>query len=88
MGLHQDEGNRRAFLSTSEMLGSWRPLLAICSPSLVQSLRAFLSINKHARERWHQLGTGTDTLELEELPLEIHGVLGVPSQAFPFSGLS
>ena len=86
--LHQDGGKLRAFLSTSETLGSWRALLAIHSPNLVQPLRVLLSMNHRAQARWHQLGTGTATSGLGDLPLANHGVLGVPSQAPPFPGMS
>jgi len=86
--LHQDGGNLRAFLNTSEKLGSWRPLLAIHSPDLMQPLRVLLSMNHCSQAGWCQLGTGRATLRLGDLSLANHGVLGVLSQASPFPGMS
>lgn len=83
--LHQDGGDLRAFLSINEKLRSWRALLAIRSPNLVQPSSVLLSMNQ---AEWHQLGTETATSGPRDLPPANHGILGVPSQASPFPGMS
>lgn len=83
--LHQDGGNLRALLSTSETLGIWRASLAFHPPYLMQPSRVPLSMNQAG---WHQLGTETADLGLGDLPPGNHGVLGVPIQASPFPRIS